>query len=312
MKVQACPSCGARYNVARLEEGATFQCRRCPSRVTVGAPDAPRRTTSAALSLAGLLLVGTLFLESNPQFGENLDWPWETFRRSVSDLRRATVLVWAAAGLWAFFAGFVPAGRRRGAVALALAAPLAVLCTTPSAGFEVETLRLPQLLAVIALGAGLLLFLRPLSQRTAAVLAFLGGAVLLLWHVTHFSEGRADLAWMWDDLVAFVKGEAMSSAAPDYGWRVLVPRWLATAAAAMGVLAALGVRWRSWNVVAFLALLVSLLLPTAVAFAKGADAVTHTVVTARVLEALVADAVALFVLGALAVVDVARASETPA
>jgi hypothetical protein len=312
MRVQACPSCGARYNVARLDEGVTFQCRRCPARITVGAPGTARRTTSAALSVAGVLLIGALFLKSNPEFGENLDWPWETFQRSVSWLRRATVLAWAAVGLWALFSGFVPAGRARGAVALALAAPLAVLCTTAHAGFEIETLRLPQLLAVIALGAGLLLFSRPAQARTAAVLAGLGGAILLLWHVTHFTEGRPDLRWLWEDLVALFRGEPLSSGAPEYEWRILIPKWTALAAGAMGVLAALGVRWRTWCVTAFLVLLVSLLLPAAVAFTKSADAISHTVVTSRVLEALVANAVALFLLGAAAIADLSRATEAPA
>jgi hypothetical protein len=317
MRVQACPSCGARYNVARLDDGATFQCRRCPARVTVGSPSG-RRTTSAALSVAGLLLIGALFLKSNPEFGETQDWPWETFERSVSWLRKATVLAWAAAGLWAFFTGLVPAGRTRGSVALVLTAALVVLCTNGFAGFDVMTLRLPQLLGVIALGAGLLLLMRPGSLRTACVLAFLGGAVLVLWHVTHFPPGqeRSTLAVLADDLMTMIRGGSgptpYSNPDPGYEWKILIPEWLGIAAGVMGILAALGLRWRAWCVTAFLVLLVSLVLPTAVAFAKSADALTHTVVTSRVLEALVADAVALFVLGALAIVDLTRATEAPA
>jgi hypothetical protein len=319
MRVQVCPSCGARYNVAQLDDGMTFQCKRCPARVTVGSTaGAGRRTTSAALSIAGLLLIGALFLKSNPEFGETQDWPWETFQRSASWLRKITVLAWAAAGVWAFFSGLVPAGRTRGSVALVLTAALAVLCTNGFAGLDVQNLRLPQLLGVIALGAGLLLLGRSAPSRTGWVLALLGGAALVLWHVTLFPPGedRATVAILWDDLVTMIRGGSgptpYSNPDPGYEWKILIPEWLGIAAGVMGILAAFGVRWRAWCVTAFLVLLVSLVLPTAVAFAKSADALTHTVVTSRVLEALVADAVALFVLGTLAIVDLTRAAENTA
>jgi hypothetical protein len=313
MRVQACPSCGARYNVSRLEDGAVFACRRCQAEVAVGAARvaAPaRRGPSYALVFAGLLMIAATFLKANPSFGDIPQWPWEAFARIPSWLLRVTFLCWNVAGIWALLSGLLPGGRFRGGLGIVLLAGLALLCTNPLAGFRIDTMRLPQLLAMVAMGAGVLLLEAEGTRRAGKLLAILGGVVLLLWPVTHFPPGETvpEMKILADDVIAGIQGNPLSSHSPEYVWQTLIPLCAVGVAGLLSILGALGLRWPAYGISMFLLLLTTILLPSAVTLAKNLDAMSERLLTERLIDVLIAHALALFVLGTATVVDLVRSA----
>jgi hypothetical protein len=310
MKIQPCPSCGARYNAERLEDGATFRCRRCNTMVRVGEAVSPTGGLSLGLAVAGCMLVATTFLQASPGVGMRSDWPWERFDAEPW-AARVTFVAWAFAGLWALFAALTPGRRVRASVALPLAALLAALCTSRNAGFGIDALDLPRLVALCALAAGLLLVPHPATSGTGRVLALLGGVTFLLWHVFRF-EAAADgasapvLENLARNLVAVVRGKADESVSSAM-WEDLIPQWLLLAGAVFATLAGFGLRARKACTFGFLLVGAGLLLPAFVPLAHEVESISLASVRNGVLTAFVERGVAVFALGCAAITDLARA-----
>jgi hypothetical protein len=312
MRVQPCPGCGAKYNATGLEDGASFRCRRCEATVVVGGSGDRSRGTAPGLAFAGLLMLGATFLYANPRFGERPRWPWEEFAMQENWLPRVAFIAWAASGLWALVAAFVPAARVRSLVAVGLASALALLCTTGEAGFRIDTMRLPQLLATIALGAGFVLRRdsRPLPAARWLVLG--GGLALLAWPALHFVAGGdiTELRALADRLGAAISSSADQPALPAAVlWDTLLPILLALLAAVVGVVAGLGLESRTVNAIGLLFLVAAILLPTIAGIVGDFESLSRAHEVRRLaLGVLVAHGLALWTLGIFAVADLARAS----
>ena len=182
MKVQPCPSCGARYNVERLSDGATFECRRCGHAVRVGDHEPAPRPFASGLLLAGVATLLGLLLYANPRFGFGESrWPWELLQGDTVLATKMAVLLWAAAGTWALVSALAVLPRSRSFLTVGLAFALILVSTdTELTELYVET-PLKALLAMITLGAGFLLLLDPETRPLARVLVFAGGLFVVWW-----------------------------------------------------------------------------------------------------------------------------------
>ena len=326
MDVQACPSCGSRYNVARLEPGVTFDCRKCGASVEVGAKAPEDRRTAPGLVVAGVLLFLSPFLYANPWFGARFSvWPWQKLSASDDPRVTFTYVIWGITGVWTIFAAFRVARGVRSAVTVALAAALLVICAGPYAGLSILPDRnLPWMLAAVCLATGLRLLGDPRYRGTARALAFTGGLVILLSHSVHFEMQPpgpriAQIQILWEDLVASFRGEDVIGPSSKYSVFVYRSYWMIFGVCALGIFSGLGGLRRlednvqRWFGIIVLGLLTfALLYPTA--YKLGHDlqsgvpfAEFMKILPARASQALVDDGLALLILGTFALLDLVRA-----
>jgi hypothetical protein len=307
MKVQPCPACGARYNTTRLEDGASFQCRRCGADVVVGRSDA-RDRGSPGLALAGLLMVAATFLYANPKFGYAPRWPWEEMRSQTAWAERVTLIAWAFAGVWALLASLTPARRVRATVSIALASLLLFLTTSRSAGFRLDALSSLQGVAAVLLGAGLLLAWEEPTRAVGRALAFSGGLLLVAIPALRFPDGAvSEIESLANRLWATVASGDRAAPKGAELWEDLFPAWLLLTAGAMGILAGIGVTGRGWTIAGFCVLGAGILLPTLSTLVGDFEAVTRRDEARNLAFAgIVGSGLALWMLGTFAVVDLSR------
>lgn len=313
MKVQPCPACGARYNVERLSEGATFECRRCRHAVRVGDAEPPAHAFAPGPLAAGVFMLLGLLLYANPQFGFRASqWPWELVHGDAPLATKATILLWALAGLWGLVSAVGIAPRSRSVLTAGLAFALLLLCTLPELGeLRVDT-DLVALVAMIALGSGLLLLRDVETVPLARVLAF-GGGLLIAWaYAFSFREQTPTLV----ELVRDVR--ALFGSGPGSGevTQVLLPRLVLLAAGFLGVLLGLGAGGRRWAGTGLTLLLVFLLLPSLADLvdALGEEAPraeAGRLVAEHGTAALVSSGLALWLLASHAIADLARNRKDP-
>jgi hypothetical protein len=258
VKVQPCPACGARYNVERLSDGVTFECRRCGHAVHVGAHEPPPRPQSAGLVLAGLAMLLGLLLYANPRFGFGQSrWPWELLQGDAALSTKVTVLLWAGAGLWAAISALGIAPRSRSVLSVGLAFVLILACTRSGIGELGIDTDLVALVAMIALAAGLFLLRDAGTVPLARTLAF-GAGLLVTWvFVFSFQEATPTMRALVDDVRGVFDGRLGS----DEVTQVLVPRLALLLAGLVGVGAGLGIGGRGWVGTGLTLLLITLLLP---------------------------------------------------
>lgn len=320
MKVQACPFCGARYDVERLEAGITFECRRCAGLVTVGESASRPGTFSIALFLSGLASLGALFLLANPAFDLGYDaWPWDLVRGEVALATRILVLAWFVAGFWALVSSLGIAAETRSLSILGLAGLLIVVCTAPGGApvdaghFAVTTTTWLHLLGMIGVAAGLLVHARDGESLAGRATALGGGLVVLGTFLLVFESGGTNLL---RSMGATVFGW-FDGLPPDESWHAIVGNWALLVAGLTGLLVGMGMKGRALPWIGVTALLVNLLLPTVAAFVGefGDEAFWEALGPAAAgygREALVANGLALWWLGTAAVSDLVRAGKDDA
>lgn len=315
MKVQPCPSCGARYNVERLGDGATFECRRCGQPVQVGAAEPPVRPFAPGLLTAGVFMVLGLLLYANPRFGFGASrWPWELLQGDTALSTKVTILLWTLAGLWGFVSALGIAPRTRSVLTVGLAFVLILTCTwSELAELRVDT-PLLALLAMVALAAGLLLLDDPETLPLARILTFGGGLLVTWWFAFSFQEKTPYLVTLIDDVRGIFQGRLTSEAV----WHQLVPNLALLLAGLLGVLIGLGAGGRGWVGTGLTLLLIVLLLPALsdLAGQLGADdgggSDAGSIVAEHGTAALVTSGLALWLLASHGVADLARnRKETP-
>ncbi len=305
MKVQPCPSCGARYNVERLSDGSTFECRRCGQAVRVGAAEPPPRPFSAGLLLAGVTMILGLLLYANPRFGFGESrWPWELLQDGTALSTKVTILLWAAAGLWGLISALGIAPRSRSVLTVGLACVLILTCTLPEvAELRVDT-PLLALFAMVALGAGLLLLGDPATAPLGRVLAFGGGLLITWWFAFSFEETTPYLVKTVEDVRGVFAGHLTAGEVT----RQIVPNLALLLAGLVGVLAGLGAGGRGWVGTGMTLLLVVLLLPAVAGLLEEDDPWSDaaSLVAEHGTAALVTSGLALWLLASHAVADLAR------
>lgn len=211
--------------------------------------DQPPRGASPLLFLAGVALLGSLFLLANPYGnGPYEGWPWEAFRPDGPPLRWGLAALWALAGLVSLGMSLLPSHGARGSILAVLGAGLAAaLALTPTSLFA-PTAHVGQLLAVSLLAGGLVRSGDADGGASARVGAACG-AILLLLHVALFASGadvtplagldlvRADAMHLGEEGVALDQAlrAGASNTVPLAAGALLV-------AALLGVLAGLGLR----------------------------------------------------------------------
>lgn len=310
MKVQSCPSCGARYRVERLEAGAVFLCSRCRAQVQVGAETPPPQPVAPGLIVSGLLVLVGLLLYANPKFGFGESrWPWELLLDGTTLATKATIVVWALAGAWALIGALGIAARSRSVLTLALAGVLVLVCTWGgSKELEVDV-PLCALLGLVGLGGGLLLVLDPETRPFGRTLAFAGGLVLVWWFVFAFDApgARPHVSQMLRDVGGLFGGQVE----PVDATHDLLPNWALLLAGVVGVFVGMGAgsRGAAWTGVGLV--LVALLMPPVADLVGdlGEDVPGGTVgylAAKHGTAALVTSGLALWLLASTAVADLVR------
>lgn len=316
MKVQSCPSCGARYRVERLEEGAVFLCGRCQAQVRVGAEAPPPRPFAVGPLVSGLLVLLGLLLYANPEFGFGRSrWPWELLLEDAVPATRVAVALWALAGAWAFVSALGVVPRSRSLLTLALAGVLALVCTGHGVAEPRVDLPLHALVGLVALGSGLFLVLDPATSPHGRTLAFAGGLLLVWWFVFNFdaATARPHLSGMLRDVGGLFGGEIDASEATGN----LLPSWALVLGAVTGLLVGMGAgaRGAAWTGVGLI--LVALLMPPTanLVHALGKDEPWSTaggLAAEHGTAALISSGLALWLLASTAVSDLVRnRKETP-
>ncbi|MEZ6009307.1 MAG: hypothetical protein R3F05_16310 [Planctomycetota bacterium] len=271
--------------------------------------DQPPRGGSPLLFVAGLALLGSLFLLANPYGNAFYEgWPWDAFRPDGPPLRWGLAALWALTGFVSLGMSLLPSQGARASILAVLGAGLvAALALTPASLFA-PTAHVGQLIAV-AVMAGCLVRSGDPDGGSSARVGAACGAILLLLHVALFASTsnvtplagldrvRADVMHLGEDGVGL-------DAALRAGPAMTVP--LASAALALaallGVLAGLGLRARWLGRFGWLFAAIGILWPTlSVPFVDGPlDAAT---LEAAARSALVDRGGALFLIVSALVAD---------
>ncbi|MGE0192406.1 MAG: hypothetical protein AB7T63_10235 [Planctomycetota bacterium] len=271
--------------------------------------DQPPRGASPLLFVAGVVLLGSLFLLANTYGNAPFDgWPWEAFRPDGPPLRWGVAALWALTGLVALVTSLLPSfGARASILAVLGAGFVAALALVPSSPFAVAA-HVGQLLALAVLAAGLLRSGEADSGGPARAAAACG-AVLFLLHVALFASTTelgpvAGLDRVRSDLMHLADEGVGLEDALRVGASGTVPIAVSALllAAFLGLLAGLGLRAKWLGRIGWLLAVLGLLWP----------AISEPLVEARLdgatLEAagrrmLVAHGGALFLLASALVAD---------
>ncbi len=229
-------------------------------------PLTPTRV-SPALAVTGFLMLVTIFLMANPWFGvKESVWPWEALVLGQSGALLEVILVtWVVTAFWCLLTAFTEARYLRGLVTTALAAVLLVECSGGGGGFVIEDYNFNNMLPMIALGAGFLLARREATRGVGTLLAGAGGALLIWALAIGFTNSTSRLESYFTDMgiVLADPGHEFPEMLHHFWWNLL-PQTLVLVAAALGLLAACGLRHRHVLRAAFIILLAGIVLPMAV------------------------------------------------
>ena len=241
MRVERCPSCGARYNVSRLATGAPFSCRRCGAVVVVGAQEGATRGPRTRLGLVVLAVLGlaaTVLRGLQPAGA----WSGPDGDGVLLDLPLEALVALATAALACALAGWLGL-RARPALACA-AATAAFWVVARALGPEPGPLTIhgadpAGFLGLVLVAAGALLLAGPHREGRSIARAWaLVGAGLVtagLAGSTTGPEAPSRLAAAAGDVAAFWRDVVWRGGTPADGaspWAREIP-WTAQASAAL-------------------------------------------------------------------------------
>ncbi|MDA1195702.1 MAG: hypothetical protein O2894_11025 [Planctomycetota bacterium] len=210
-------------------------------------PLAPSRF-SPPLAVTGLLMIGVILVMANPLFGvKSHEWPWKMLIQGHSSLLVDTVLLlWIGTGFWCVALAFTEAVTLRALGAAALGGILLLEVTAGPGGLTIATFNLNQMVPMIMLGGGLLLMRSPPSRSVGRPLVLMGVGYLVWVLATSFGSGGGSRLLEFFDEVAIVVRDPGHEFADrlNHFWWGIVPQALVLLAAAVAVVAALGVRPR--------------------------------------------------------------------
>ncbi len=279
-------------------------------------PPAELHDTSPALAVGGMLMVGVTLLIANPSFGLFKVWPWDLLQSESSPLTQRTVFgLWLVTGMWFLCMSFTKAAGVRSAVGLALCAVLSIQMLGLGPGeFRIQSYHLNEFVPLVALGAGLLLWIEPGTARMGRWITFTAGIAFLVANAAAMSEAegvlKPRLLAYWEQLEShFATGE--QAVTPDAGtlWVQVLPRGgLLLSAAAASLCALVGLTNRKLVLAIAVMLGISVTAPLVarpvVALAMLKPDVQGIV--QKLTYACTEDAVVLVVLTALTLAEFAR------
>lgn len=271
---------------------------------------------SPALVTSGALMLAAGLLLANPYAGiTDTRWPWDIILAQPTRLVSMNWVLWFTSALLAVLLGLTRTRGLRAPLLTGLAFTLAVTCHSQQAGLSIQQHGLAWFTGVVVLSAGFFLGSDGRHPRGARALTALGGLVVLWSMLTSFEQGAdsrfgARLVILVEDLWTRLSQGVVPDAAEGYD----IQLWAygcAVAAGALGVLALVGVRGTLISRLGFLLVLLCFLIPTFSALgreASGAHGFTWTLFAQRTTEVLIHTGLALLLLSAGALADLARAS----
>ncbi len=228
------------------------------------APQPSMDRTSPALAVTGLLMLVALFLNANPSFGRARMWPWELFDLGMaSAFVQGEILLWAFAGLWALLMAFSGAARLRSTVAAGLALTFLLQSARADSGLRIEKFFLNDMVALVGMGAGLLIVARPATRRLGRLICGASAVAFILAFLVGFDgpDLTPRYVLVFSDVHAALTGGEYSSARFAYVWYYLVPQVVLFGAAGCCLLVAFGGLWRKFLIAAFLVLVLGMIAP---------------------------------------------------
>ncbi len=289
-------------------------------------PSAELYDTSPALAVGGMLMVGVTLLIANPSFGLFKVWPWELLTEPSSSLTQRTVFgIWLLTGLWFLCMSFTKAAGIRSSIGIALCAVLSIQMLGLGPGeFRIQRYHLNQFVPLVALGAGLLLWIEPGTARTGRWITFVAGVAFLISNVVAMAEVdgvlKPRLIAYWEQLESHF-GAGEPGVTPDAGtlWVYVLPRGgLLLSAALATLLALVGLSGRKVVLSVALLLGLSVIAPLVARPIVSLAMLSPDVrgIAQQLTFACTEDAVVLLVLTTLTATEFARlhlpASEVPA
>ena len=210
---------------------------------------------SPALAVTGLLMIGAVFAFANPFFGTSHQvWPWQMLAQGNHSLRVEVVfMLWMATGFWCLASSLAAGPKVRAVGAAMLGVPLLFETTSRWAGLTIEHVNLVGMVAMILLGGGLLAARAMPSRRVGAILAGVGGALLIWSLATAFPKDAVDsnLARHMAEVATVLQDPTHEFDRPNHFWWDILPRSLILIGAAWGLLAFFGVRNRRFLAIGF-------------------------------------------------------------
>ncbi len=281
--------------------------------------EAAPRCRSTTLVIAGSLMLLAALLRANPWFGSaNTAWPWEILLESRSPLLTTTWSLWLGSGLLAVVLGLWGSDRWRGVFLGATALVLLFTCYSGLAGLMIEENSVSLLAGTSLLMAGFLLQATERAPGAASALSATG-ALLIVWAMAcSFDHGagtapRAQLFLMVGDMFARLTGQDVSMARVNYD-DDLAAYGALLLACVVGLLGLLRVRSTLVGGTGLALVLVFFLVaPVASYFrALGQEGFDATTLAKHASDVLIPAGLALALLGAAVLADLAHAAEKQA
>jgi hypothetical protein len=277
--------------------------------------DAPR-SRSLALVIAGSLMLLAAVLRANPWFGSaNTAWPWQILLDSRSPLLTANWSLWLGSGLLAVVLGLWGTRRWRGALLGATALVLLFTCYSGLAGLMIESSSVSLLAGTSLLMAG---FLLQTADRAAGADRALRatGALLVLWALAcsfEYDAGvapRAQLFGFGSDILARLTGGDVAVARVNYDDN-LASYGALLLACALGLLGLVRLRGTLAGGLGLALVLLFFLIPPVANYfrALGQEGFDATTLAKHANQVLVPAGLALALLGAAVLADLARAAD---
>ena len=280
------------------------------------AEEATARRRSLALVISGSLMLLAALLRANPWFGSaNADWPWEILLKQRSPLLTATWSLWMGSAVLAIVVGGWGTRRWRGVILGATCLVLLFTCYSGLAGLMIDTNSVPLLAGTSLLMAGFLLQSVERAPAAATALSATGG-LLVIWALACAfdyapgAEPRSQLGALVNDMLARVTGGDVSLARPNYD-DALSSYGSLLVGCAIGALGLVGVRGALVGRIGFTLVLASFLIPFVASYARALaqDGFDATALAQHASQALIPAGLALALLGAAVLADLARAAE---
>jgi len=280
------------------------------------ADEATARRRSLALVIAGSLMLLAALLRANPWFGSaNTAWPWEILLESRSPLLTASWGLWLGSGVLAIVLGGWGTRRWRSVVLGATCLVLLFTCYSGLAGLMIDSNSVPLLAGTSLLMAGFLLQSVERAPAAATALSATGG-LLVIWALAcafdyaPAAEPRSQLTALVHDALARLTGGDVSVARPNYD-DILSSYGALLLGCVVGALGLAGLRGALVGRIGLTLVLASFLIPYVASYARalaleGFDATT---LAQHASQALIPAGLALALLGAAVLADLARAAE---